>query len=218
MPRQLIPARICRAEIQISNSRFIATLAPTFSVDEAKAFINRVKNEFSDASHNVPVFIIGHGTSVTAHSNDDGEPSGTAGRPALAVLQGSGLGDAAVVITRYFGGTKLGTGGLVRAYGDAVRSVLEIVPHAEKISTHTCQIPMPYSLYERVCLLIKAHHGILRDENFAVDVNITAEFACAGFENFQQALKELSHGSLTTDIIATNEAAIMPVGSFPSNQ
>ena len=64
----------------------------------------------ADASHNVPVYLIGHGDSETAHCSDAGEPSGTAGRPALAVLRGSGLGDVAVVVTRYFGGTKLGTG------------------------------------------------------------------------------------------------------------
>lgn len=214
MPRCLIPAKETRTEIQVSNSRFIATAAPVFSVVEAKAFIQRVKSEFSDASHNVPVFIIGHGASVTAHSGDDGEPSGTAGRPALAVLQGSGLGDAAIVITRYFGGAKLGTGGLVRAYSEAVRSVLEALPRAEKIATCTCQIPMPYALYERVRRLIEAHHGILHDEIFTTQVTVTTEFATANFADFQQALNELSHGSLAPKIIATNEAAIMPVGSF----
>ena len=104
----------------------------------------RIKQEFADASHNVPAFVVGYGNAVTAHCNDDGEPSGTAGRPMLAVLQGSGLGDAAVVVTRYFGGTKLGTGGLVRAYGDAVRAVLEIAPRAEKVPTHTVMFGLPY--------------------------------------------------------------------------
>ena len=110
MNRYFIPARETRTEIIVVNSRFIATAAPAFTVDEAKAFVARIRAEFADASHNVPAFVVGHGSSVIAHCSDDGEPSGTAGRPALAVLQGSGLGDAAVV-TRYFGGTKLGTGG-----------------------------------------------------------------------------------------------------------
>ncbi len=124
MKRYRIPARRTRTEIVVVNSRFITTAQPAFSVDEAKAFIQEMKNEFADASHNVPAFLIGYGASVTAHCSDDGEPSGTAGRPALAVLQGSDLGDIVVVVTRYFGGTKLGTGGLVRAYTDAVKSVL----------------------------------------------------------------------------------------------
>ncbi len=215
MERYLIPAKETRVEIQVSNSRFIATLAPVFGVDKAKAFIARVKAEFSDATHNVPAFVVGHGASVTAHSNDDGEPSGTAGRPALAVLQGSDLGDVAVVVTRYFGGTKLGTGGLVRAYGDAVREVLAITPRAEKVPTHTVTIVLPYNIYEQVQRLVKAHNGIIRDDDFAAEVTLRCEFAVDGFPIFQDALKELSHGSLEAEIIATNEDAIMPMGTFP---
>src|SRR5690606_5481957 len=147
MSRYKIPAAETRAEIRVSNSRFIATAAPVFSVEEARAFVARVKAEFVDATHNVPAYLVGHGPAVTAHCNDDGEPSGTAGRPALAVLQGSGLGDIAVVVTRYFGGTKLGTGGLVRAYGDAVKAVLEVLPHAQKVATHTVLVEVPYNLF-----------------------------------------------------------------------
>jgi uncharacterized YigZ family protein len=132
MNRYPIPARAARVEIGVVNSRFIASAGPAFSVEEAREFIARVKAEFPDASHHVPVYLVGYGASVTAHCSDAGEPSGTAGRPALAVLQGSGLGDVVVVVTRYFGGTKLGTGGLVRAYSDAVRSVLEVLPRAER--------------------------------------------------------------------------------------
>ncbi len=211
MARYLIPAEETVAETQVSNSRFIATLAPVFSVDEAKTFIARIKEEYLDATHNVPAFVIGHGASVTAHSNDDGEPSGTAGRPALAVLQGSGLGDAAVVVTRYFGGTKLGTGGLVRAYGDAVRAVLEVTPRAEKAPTHLVMIALPYSYYERVKRLALAHQGVVRDEDFATEVTLSCEFATEDFPVFQQALKELSHGSLDAEIIKTNEATIIPI-------
>ncbi len=218
MKRYLIPAHETRAEIQVLNSRFIATLSPAFSVAEAKAFIARIKDEFSDASHNAPAFVVGHGVSVTAHSNDDGEPSGTAGRPALAVLQGSGMGDAVVVVTRYFGGTKLGTGGLVRAYGDAVKAVLEITPRAERIPTHTVMIAMPYSHYERVRLLAEAHHGIMRDEEFSGEVTLTCEFAVAGLPAFQDALSELSQGTLKAVIVHTNEAAIMPIGTFPQSE
>ena len=79
-----------------------------------------------------------------------GEPSGTAGRPALAVLRGSELGDIVVVITRYFGGTKLGTGGLVRAYSDSVRLVIEKIPLAQKVSTIITEISLPYSLFDQV--------------------------------------------------------------------
>ena len=205
MKRRTIPAQETRAEITVVNSRFIATIAPVFSVAEAKAFIARIKSEFADASHNVPAFVIGHGASVTAHCNDDGEPSGTSGRPALAVLRGSGLGDAVVVVTRYFGGTKLGKGGLVRAYGDAVRAVLEIVPRTEKVATHTVMLAMPYSYFDRVRLLISAHHGKILDEDFAADVTVTCGLTVEAFPDFQSALKDMSHGALESEIIETNE-------------
>jgi len=218
MERYLIPAEEIRTETQVSNSRFIATLAPVFSVEEAKEFIARIKDEFPDATHNVPAFVIGYGASVTAHSNADGEPSGTAGRPALAVLQGSGLGDAAVVVTRYFGGTKLGTGGLVRAYGDAVRAVLEITPRAEKVPTYIVKIDLPYKYYERLKHLVEIHNGIIREEDFAAEVTLNCEFAADGFPAFEAALKELSHGQLAAQIIQTNKAAIMPLGSFPASK
>lgn len=208
-----IPAEETRIEIRVVNSRFIATIAPAFSIQEARAFIDRVKAEFSDASHNVPAFVIGHGASMTAHCNDDGEPSGTAGRPALAVLQGSGLGDAAVVVTRYFGGTRLGTGGLVRAYGDAVREVLAAVPRAQKVPTHTLMLVCPYPLFEQIRLLVAAHGGRILDETFAADITLAIQFRVERVPDFQDQLSELSHGSIAAEIVETNPATIMPVDS-----
>jgi uncharacterized YigZ family protein len=209
--RYQVPARETRVEIRVVNSRFIATAAPVFSVDEAKAFVARIKREFADASHNVPAYLIGHGASVIAHCNDDGEPSGTAGRPALAVLQGSGLGDVAVVVTRYFGGTKLGTGGLVRAYGDAVREVLAVLPRAAKVPTHTVLVVTPYSFFERLRLLVAAHGGEIMDEAFAADVTVTARFAVERFPGFQDGLQEMSGARIEVEILETNEATIMPI-------
>ena len=211
MNRYLIPAREARIEDQVINSRFIATAGPVFSVEEAKSFVVRIRGEFADASHNVPAYIIGHGASVIAHCHDDGEPSGTAGRPALAVLQGSGLGDVAVVVTRYFGGTKLGTGGLVRAYGDAVRHVLAVLPRAQKVPTHTVLIVAPYPLFERIRLSISDHHGHVLNEEFAAEVTLTAQFAVRDLAGFQSALQELSNGTLEALVVATNEGTILPL-------
>jgi uncharacterized YigZ family protein len=212
--RYPIPAEETRTEIQVLNSRFIATAAPVFSVDEARAFVARIREEFSDASHNVPAYLVGYGASVVAHCTDDGEPSGTAGRPALAVLRGSGLGDVAVVVTRYFGGTKLGTGGLVRAYGDAVRAVLDALPRAERVPTHTVLIVTPYPFFERVRLAVEAHRGEVLDEEFGVDVTVTARFAVERFESFASTLQELSNGTLEAEIVETDAATIMPIGTL----
>ncbi|MBN2501137.1 MAG: YigZ family protein [Anaerolineales bacterium] len=211
MPHRIIPARTTSTEITVVNSRFIATAAPAFSIEAARAFIQQIKEKYADASHNVPAFIIGHGASITEHCSDDGEPEGTAGRPALAVLKGSGLGDVVVVITRYFGGTKLGTGGLVRAYSDAMRAVLEALPKAEKIATHTVGIEMPYKLYEQIKLLVEAQHGLILDQDFAADVTIMAQFKQDDLPDFQTALQELSRGGIQAEILESNQNSIFPI-------
>lgn len=211
MTSKIVPAAEVRNETRVTNSRFISTIGPAFSVSEAREFIARIKDEFDDASHNVPAFIIGHGSSVVSHCNDDGEPSGTAGRPALAVLQGSEFGDTVVVVNRYFGGTKLGTGGLVRAYGDAVRQVLAIVKRAEKVSTYRVSVTVPYPLFEQTRLLIGSHSGLIKNEEFLAEVSILAQFRVDVFPAFQDALRELSHGQITGAIIEMNKATIMPL-------
>lgn len=210
MKRYPVPAEEVRREMMVSNSRFIATLRPVFSVEEAKIFVARVRGEFADASHNVPVYLVGYGSSVTAHCSDAGEPSGTAGQPALAVLRGSGLGDVAVVVTRYFGGTKLGTGGLVRAYSEAVRMVVEAAPRAEKVLTHTVMMALPYRLLERARLLVAVQHGQMLDEDFGADVTLTARFAVEHLDAFQSALSELTNGAVQAEIVETGEV-LMPL-------
>jgi uncharacterized YigZ family protein len=203
-----VPAQEIRRELTVSNSRFISSLSPVFSVDEAKAFIVRIKAEFTDASHNVPVYLIGHGDSEIAHCSDAGEPSGTAGRPALAVLRGSGLGDVAVVVTRYFGGTKLGTGGLVRAYSEAVRIVVEAVPRAQKVLSHTIMLAFPYTYLERVRLFLAAQEGKVLDEEYAADVTLTARLRVEKLPDFQAALSELTNGKVQAEVIDMKEILI----------
>jgi uncharacterized YigZ family protein len=203
-----VPAAEIRREIYVLNSRFIASLAPVFSVEQARAFINRIRSEFPDASHHVPVYLVGGGDSVIAHCSDAGEPSGTAGRPALAVLRGSGLGDVAVVVTRYFGGTLLGAGGLVRAYSEAVRVVVEAAPRAEKMLVNTVMLAFPYRLLERIRLLAANQQGMIVEEDFGVDVTLTARLPVDRMDAFQHALGELSNGTLAAEIIETSEILV----------
>jgi putative IMPACT (imprinted ancient) family translation regulator len=130
------------------------------------------------------------------------------------VLQGSDLGDIVVVVTRYFGGTKLGTGGLVRAYGDAVRAVLEVLPRAMRVSTRTIRVALPYALYERVQLLIEARHGQIVEQDFAEQVHVTARFATVQVAGFVDALRELSNGTLDPETVGSDGAAIVPAGAL----
>lgn len=110
-------------EVQDRGSRFLCTLRRVDDEDEARALVARLRREHPDARHHCSAFVLGPAAEVQ-RSSDDGEPSGTAGAPMLEVLRGAGLSDVAAVVTRWFGGTLLGAGGLVRAYGDAVRAAL----------------------------------------------------------------------------------------------
>lgn len=133
--RYPIPASEHRVEQVIQRSRFVATVAPAATVDEAAAFVRRIGEEFADATHNCWAYVVGRpGSTDRVGMSDDGEPHGTAGRPMLTTLLHSGVGDVAAVVTRYYGGTKLGTGGLVRAYSGSVQEALATLPLAERVA------------------------------------------------------------------------------------
>ena len=145
MQRYPIPKQQARTEIRVSNSRFIATIAPAATSQAAQEFIRSIRAEMPDATHHVYAFRVGYGSSIREGMSDDGEPSGTSGPPALAVLRGTDIGDVVLVITRYFGGTKLGTGGLVSAYTAAAKAAIAILETEEKSrasrSRSTCPTP-----------------------------------------------------------------------------
>lgn len=113
------------SEVVVTKSKFIGFLGSASSVAEAEEIVTRIRKKYNDARHNCYAYIIMEGDRIVSKSSDDGEPSGTAGRPMLAVMEGAGLVNAVCVVTRYFGGVLLGTGGLVRAYTDAAAQALE---------------------------------------------------------------------------------------------
>jgi len=203
-----VPLTEIRREHVVINSRFIATLAPVFGAEEARAFIARIKKEFADASHNVPAYIIGGGNTVTEFCSDDGEPAGTSGKPALAVLRGSGLGDVAVVITRYFGGTLLGTGGLVKAYTESTQLVVNAVERGRRIAVHVSMLAIPYNLLERVRLMVARNRGEVVGEDFAGDITMTLQFPVDSFDGFQKELQELSAGKLKAEVVESKETIV----------
>lgn len=194
-----IPAARTSTEIRVVNSRFIATLIPVERVEQAKTEIAAIRQAMPDANHHVYAFIIGHGASKTEGMSDDGEPSGTAGRPALAVLRGSGLGDVLVVVTRYFGGTLLGTGGLVHAYGDAVKAVLELTPRRAKIAMTSLLLTLPYPFYEQVRRLISHYEASIEDETFASDVSMIISLPATQATACAMGLRELTHGKASVE-------------------
>jgi uncharacterized YigZ family protein len=144
--RYAIPAARHRAETTIDRSRFLCTLSPASSPQEAQQFIREMNTEFPDATHNCWAYVIGApGSTGQVGMSDDGEPHGTAGRPMLTVLLHSGVGDIAAVVTRWFGGTKLGTGGLVKAYSGAVQLALETMPQTVRVERVDCALTVEYS-------------------------------------------------------------------------
>lgn len=124
-----VPERDAEAETEVRRSRFIARAAPAASRDEALAFVEQARRDHPEARHHCWAYLTGApGRATSAAMNDDGEPSGTAGRPILGVIEHKGIGDLVVVVIRYFGGVKLGAGGLVRAYAGAAEAVLSQLP------------------------------------------------------------------------------------------
>lgn len=206
-----IPLSSVRREHEVLRSRFIATLAPAFSSEEARAFIAGIRAEFSNASHNVPAYIIGGGNTVMEYFSDDGEPAGTAGKPVLTVLRGSGFGDAVLVVTRYFGGTLLGTGGLVKAYTEAAQSVVHDAARGKRIRVHVIMLAAPYNFLERLRLLASKHKGIVDGEDFAADVTMTLRLPHDHLAEFSAELQEISAGALRAEVIETRDE-IFPAG------
>lgn len=146
MPDYLVPADTIVVEQELKKSRFIASAGRASNKAEAAAFIQAVRRTFPDASHNCWAYIAGEpNNTVDIGMSDDGEPQGTAGKPMLNVLQHKNVGEVVVVVTRYFGGVKLGAGGLVRAYSGAVQAVMEELPLAKVVAVKEALLQFPYA-------------------------------------------------------------------------
>ena len=201
MSQYRVPARTTRIDNVVVNSRFIATIGRADTVAEAKAFIRSVRDEMPDASHHVYAFKVGYGASITEGMSDDGEPSGTSGPPILAVLRGADVGNVVIVVTRYFGGTKLGTGGLVRAYSGAAKDALAALPVEMKIEKHTVGITVAYTFYERLKLLLADHHAEIDSEEFAAEVTVYAYLPVDQLDSLTDALQNLTAGQVAPIVL-----------------
>lgn len=192
----LIPSQTVRTELVVDKSRFITTVALAPSVDSARSFIQSIRAEMPDASHYVYAFRIGFGNSVIEGMSDDGEPSGTSGPPTLAVISGSEIGDIVMVTTRYFGGKKLGTGGLVRAYTSAAQKALNSLKLELKQEKLKCKAIMPYTFYERTRLLLDRYSAIIIDESFTSEVTLEYQILKEHHADIKNELAEMSAGTI----------------------
>lgn len=190
----LQPSATVRTEITIQKSRFIATTGLATSVEDARSFISNIRDEMPDASHHVYAFIVGYGTQVIEGMSDDGEPSGTSGPPVLAILRGSEIGDIVLVVTRYFGGTKLGTGGLVRAYSEAARTALSELPTHQKIAKSNLLLEISYSQYTVIKRVLTEYDGEIISEDFAASIVLQIEMPTEKTDGFRKFVLDQTAG------------------------
>ena len=182
-----------QAELVEKKSRFIATIRPVSSEEEAVAFIEEMKKKYYDARHNCSTFVIGSKGELT-RSSDDGEPSGTAGRPMLEVLTGSGIRNIAAVVTRYFGGVLLGTGGLVRAYSGAVKMALEQCETITRRYGVQMLIKTDYNGVGKIQYLLGSKDVVIQDSVYAADVQMTVLVPIEEYDRLCKELVEATNG------------------------
>lgn len=190
-----------RAEETIHRSRFIVTIARVSSAEEAKAFIDSVRAEHAQATHNCWAYVAGEpGSTAQVGASDDGEPKGTAGRPMLTVLLHCGVGEIAAVVTRYFGGVLLGTGGLVRAYQGLVKLGLESLPITERVPTRKITITLEHRHVNLALREFETAGARVLEKNFALNATFTLEVPQSKAETLIKTLTEKTSGGLLIDL------------------
>ncbi len=200
----LIPGATCRTEHVVLNSRFITTIARVSSVNEAKPFLNDIREAMSDASHHPYAFRVGHGNSVVEGMSDAGEPPATAGAPILSVLRATDIGDIIVVVTRYFGGTKLGTGGLVRAYTEATKIGLSVLKTELRIPKILVGLETPYRFYDTIRRLVSQYNGSVQDEEFKATVTMIVAFPTSTLPGFSSHLLDVTAGKVKPVVLSNS--------------
>lgn len=196
--RYPIPAAEHRTEEVIERSRFITTVAHAPDGDVARAFIERIRAEFADATHNCWAFVAGPpGSSTHIGMSDDGEPHGTAGKPMLNVLLHADVGEVAAVVTRYYGGVKLGRGGLGRAYASGVQRTLESLPRAERIEWIPARLTVEYAHIDLVRRLLDEHEVAIDEETYGAGVAYELRIPASRLDALRPALAGATAGRAT---------------------
>ena len=197
--RHHVPVGTSRAEFEEKRSVFIGTMGPAQDVAAVQAFVAALRAEYPDATHHAWAYRLEAGPQGTIGSSDDGEPGGTAGRPMLAVLDGSGLAYVVVVGTRYFGGIKLGTGGLVRAYSAAARQALASLPTEERVWHRLAEVTVDYAAYGSLRHAVPQLGVQIRAERFADLVTLELAIPYDAIERCAGLLRDLTSGRLALE-------------------
>jgi uncharacterized YigZ family protein len=187
-------ARDAQAETEVRRSRFLCTLARVETEEAARAVVAGLRAQHHDARHHCSAFVLGPGGAVE-RSSDDGEPSGTAGAPMLEVLRGQGVSDVVAVVTRWFGGTLLGAGGLVRAYGDAVRAGLEVAGTLRRDLIRELTLEVGHADAGRVESELRSRGFAVLDTTYGATVTLLLGAAPGDLERLQGVVAELTSGA-----------------------
>jgi uncharacterized YigZ family protein len=185
-----------QCEIEVKKSRFIAIAQPVQALSQIKDFVTETRANHPKANHVVHAAVIGPKGDLYSYS-DDHEPKNTAGRPALEVLKGSAVTNILILIVRYFGGTLLGTGGLVKAYGDSAKELLSIIKTEELIEKMRFSFTIPYNLYELVKIDLNLLESDIELEEFTTEVTILGSLPKVNAEHISSRITELSGGQCT---------------------
>ncbi|HET7153507.1 MAG TPA: YigZ family protein [Candidatus Kapabacteria bacterium] len=183
-----------RAELVVQSSRFIADVFPIDSTASADGNLQKIKKEFYNATHHCWAYRIGEENPAT-RANDDGEPSGTAGKPILTALERKDVTNALIIVTRYFGGVKLGTGGLARAYGEAAKLALDKAEIVTKVIFAQFTLSCDYDVLPKVKSLLYKHGKIIREE-FEPTPKIIFEVRKSDAENLKILLNDAARGKV----------------------
>lgn len=178
----------------INKSRFIAHIKPVESEEDAKAFINQVSTKHREATHNCFAYTIGDQMNIQK-ANDNGEPSGTAGVPMLDILKKLEIHNACVVVTRYFGGIKLGGGGLIRAYSGAVRDVIYDIGRVELKPAISTTVTINYDLTGKFEYELESTSYLLRDQNYTDKVSYQIDVVASDYDEFIAFLNRTTSGN-----------------------
>ncbi|NOZ60828.1 MAG: YigZ family protein [Calditrichaeota bacterium] len=185
------------AEIKIKGSRFIGTAAQIADEQAARDFIHKISNHYHNATHNCFAYVVGFPPQQISRFHDDGEPAGTAGQPILSVIQGQGLNFVAVVATRYFGGTKLGKGGLIRAYSDCTRAALENCRIEKRYIYESFRIVFPYDLTGAVMRALSQFDARVEDSRYGQASQLLVSVRRSIADDFKNQLVEVTSDKLT---------------------
>ena len=199
MTEYLMPAKNGSHEIVIDRSRFICHVYRVESVDDANRYINEIRDEHVRANHNCVAYLIGENNEY-GRAADDGEPSGTAGAPMLEVLQRQNIRNCLVIVTRYFGGVKLGAGGLIRAYGSAVSEGLKAVGLIRRVKMQSIWLTFDYSILETLQSRIKSLGYAVGQIEYSESVRLEALVDVVDVEDFKQWVIEFSNDCVEIEV------------------